>query len=95
MHLWRGPDDVLADERFSCHRPPAGLLRAKSGSCDLSIRDGSLRIVLSDWSPVEPAMYLYYPGHRRIPQGLRELIDVLREEIASESHVENIKAALT
>lgn len=58
------------------------------------LRDGSLRIVLSDWSPVEPAMYLYYPGHRRIPQGLRELIDVLREEIASENHADEIKAAL-
>lgn len=49
------------------------------------LRNGSLRIVLPDWSPVEPAMYLYYPGHRRIPQGLRELIDVLREEIVAES----------
>jgi hypothetical protein len=26
-------------------------------------------------------MYLYYPGHRRVPQGLKELIEVLREEI--------------
>lgn len=46
------------------------------------IREGNLRVILPDWSPVEPAMYLYYPGHRRIPQGLRELIDVLREELS-------------
>jgi len=46
------------------------------------IREGNLGVILPDWSPVEPAMYLYYPGHRRIPQGLRELIDVLREEIS-------------
>ncbi|CQQ28001.1 LysR family transcriptional regulator [Yersinia enterocolitica] len=49
-----------------------------------NLRNGNLRIVLPDWAPIEPAMYLYYPGHRRIPQGLRELIDVLREEIALE-----------
>jgi len=55
------------------------------------LRDGRLRIVLPDWAPVEPPMYLYYPGHRRIPQGLRELIDVLREEIAIENHVTNLK----
>jgi DNA-binding transcriptional LysR family regulator len=48
------------------------------------LRDGSLRVVLPEWSPTEPAMHLYYPGHRRIPQGLRELIDVLKEEIAAE-----------
>lgn len=48
------------------------------------IRDGRLIIVLPDWAPIEPAMHLYYPGHRRIPQGLRELIDVLREEIELE-----------
>lgn len=48
------------------------------------IRDGSLRVVLPDWAPTEPAMHLYYPGHRRVPQGLKELIEVLREEIALE-----------
>ncbi len=48
------------------------------------LRDGSLQTVLPDWAPVEPAMYLYYPGHRRIPQGLRELIDVLKDEIEAE-----------
>ncbi|WP_431022923.1 Transcriptional regulator (plasmid) [Erwinia rhapontici] len=48
------------------------------------IRDGSLRVILPAWSPTQPGMHLYYPGHRRIPQGLRELIDVLREEIALE-----------
>ncbi|WP_264651495.1 LysR substrate-binding domain-containing protein [Candidatus Symbiopectobacterium sp. NZEC151] len=45
------------------------------------IRDGSLRVVLPEWSPIEPPMYLYYPGHRRLPQGLKELIEVLHEEI--------------
>jgi len=41
---------------------------------------GELQIVLPDWAPTEPAFYLYYPGHRQVPPGLRELIEVLREE---------------
>jgi len=47
--------------------------------------NGALHVVLPDWSPVEPALCLYYPGHRRVPQGLRELIALLREEIAAEA----------
>ena len=42
------------------------------------IKTGELHIVLPDWSPIEPAMHLYYPGHRQVPQGLKELIEVLR-----------------
>lgn len=48
------------------------------------LRSGELRVVLAEWSPVEPAMYLYYPGYRTFPQGLRELCDVLREGMLEE-----------
>lgn len=51
------------------------------------IRDGSLRIVLPEWAPVEQPMNLYYPGHRRVPQGLKELIEVLREGIESDRKI--------
>ena len=51
------------------------------------IRDGSLRIVLPEWAPIEEPMYLYYPGHRRVPQGLKELIEVLREGIENEKRM--------
>lgn len=44
---------------------------------------GELQIVLPDWSPIEPAFHMYYPGRRQMPPGLRELIDVLRTESAS------------
>lgn len=44
------------------------------------IRRGELTVVLPDWSPVEPALHLYYLGHRQISQGLREFIDVLKED---------------
>lgn len=43
------------------------------------LKSGALREVLPQWAPTEPAMYLYYPGFRTAPQGLRELIEVFRE----------------
>lgn len=45
------------------------------------LESGRLREVLSDWAPTEPPMYLYYPGHRSIPQGLKEFIDLIRDDI--------------
>lgn len=62
----------------------AGIAYCLEQRVNTHLRDGSLRVVLPDWSPTEPAIYLYYPGHRRVPQGLRELIDVLREGIEQE-----------
>lgn len=44
---------------------------------------GELQIVLPDWCPVEPAFYLYYPGRRQMPPGLRELVDLFRAELPS------------
>lgn len=41
--------------------------------------DGRLVTVLDDWCPVIPGLYLYYPGHRHVPAGLRAFIDILRE----------------
>lgn len=46
------------------------------------IQSGELNVVLADWSPVEPAMYLYYPQNRSHLPGLRELIAVLRERMS-------------
>lgn len=47
------------------------------------LRSGELRVVLAEWATMEPAMYLYYPGNRTVPSGLRELIDVFREGMAT------------
>jgi DNA-binding transcriptional LysR family regulator len=41
--------------------------------------DGRLVTVLDDWCPVIPGLYLYYPGHRHVPAGLRAFIEVLKE----------------
>lgn len=51
------------------------------------LRAGTLRVVLADWAHVAPAMYLYYPDHRQLPPGLKELIALLREEIATEKRL--------
>lgn len=48
------------------------------------LKSGQLREVLPDWSPTEPAMYLYYPGHRSIPPGLKEFIDIIRDDLERE-----------
>ena len=44
--------------------------------------DGRLLPVLSDWCPAFPGFFLYYPGRRQIPAGLRAFIDVLRQRLA-------------
>ena len=43
------------------------------------IRRGTLVTVLDDWCPSIPGLFLYYPGRRHVPPGLRAFIDVLRE----------------
>ncbi len=40
---------------------------------------GALVPVLDDWCPAIPGLFLYYPGHRLVPPGLRAFIDVLKE----------------
>lgn len=38
--------------------------------------------VLSEWCCVIPGLFLYFPGNRHIPAGLRAFIDLLRQESA-------------
>jgi DNA-binding transcriptional LysR family regulator len=39
-----------------------------------------LAVVLGDWCPAIPGLFLYFPGNRHIPAGLRALIAMLREQ---------------
>ena len=43
------------------------------------IESGRLVGLLDDWCPSIPGLFLYYPGHRHVPPGLRAFIDVLKE----------------
>lgn len=43
------------------------------------LREGRLVQVLQAWCPQVPGLFLYYPGHRHVPSGLRALIEVVRE----------------
>lgn len=43
------------------------------------IESGKLVGVLDDWCPRIPGLFLYYPGHRHVPPGLRAFIDVLKQ----------------
>ena len=39
----------------------------------------ALVAVLEEWCPSIPGLFLYYPGHRHVPAGLRAFIDVLKQ----------------
>ena len=41
--------------------------------------DGRLVTLLDDWCPLIPGFFLYYPGRRHVPAGLKAFVDVLRE----------------
>jgi DNA-binding transcriptional LysR family regulator len=41
--------------------------------------DGRLVTVLEDWCPSIAGLFLYYPGRRHVPSGLKAFVDVLRE----------------
>lgn len=43
------------------------------------VRSGELRHVLADWSSTGAGFFLYYPGRRQLPAGLRILIDLVRD----------------
>jgi DNA-binding transcriptional LysR family regulator len=43
------------------------------------LETGKLCALLEDWCPAYPGLFLYYPGHRQVPAGLRAFIDLLKE----------------
>jgi DNA-binding transcriptional LysR family regulator len=56
-----------------------GIAYAVERSVRPLIDSGRLVSVLDDWCPEIPGLFLYYPGHRHVPPGLRAFIDVLKE----------------
>ena len=56
-----------------------GIAYVPERSAQPYIISGKLSTVLEDWCPRIPGLFLYYPGHRHVPTGLRAFIDVLKE----------------
>jgi DNA-binding transcriptional LysR family regulator len=57
----------------------AGIAYLSERAISPHLDSGDLQIVLSDWTPPTPALCLYYPGRRHVPQKLRAFIDLARE----------------
>jgi len=56
-----------------------GIAYVPDRSAQPFIDTGKLVTVLDDWCPSIPGLFLYYPGHRHVPSGLKAFVDMLRE----------------
>lgn len=56
-----------------------GIAYISDKSAQSYIEQGALVVLLDDWCPPIPGLFLYYPGHRLVPLALRAFIDVLKE----------------
>jgi DNA-binding transcriptional LysR family regulator len=56
-----------------------GIAYVPDRSAQADLDAGRLVTVLNDWCPPIPGLYLYYPGHRLVPPGLRAFITVLKD----------------
>lgn len=56
-----------------------GIAYVPDRSAQPYLETGKLVPVLTDWCPAIPGLFLYYPGHRHVPAGLRAFINVLKE----------------
>lgn len=51
----------------------------KSVTPTAAVKDGRLRLVLTEWSPLEEGFHIYYSSRRQLPTGLRLLIEFIQE----------------
>jgi DNA-binding transcriptional LysR family regulator len=56
-----------------------GIAYVPAHSAQSHLDSGRLVTVLDDWCPSIPGLFIYYPGHRHVPPGLRAFIDVVKE----------------
>jgi DNA-binding transcriptional LysR family regulator len=59
------------------------------------LRSGQLVRVLKEWSPSFEGFFVYYPGHRQVPTGLRAFIDMIRAARASAPARSSLKNPFT
>ncbi|KRP66967.1 LysR family transcriptional regulator [Pseudomonas orientalis] len=57
----------------------AGLMYFPQPLVEPYVKDGRLRLVLTEWAPLEDGFHIYYSSRRQLPTGLRLLIDFIRE----------------
>ncbi len=57
----------------------AGLMYAPEPLIAPLVAEGSVRVVMEDWSSPGPGFYAYYSSRRQLPTGLRLLIELVRE----------------
>lgn len=58
-----------------------GIAYVPEHAARMRLGEGRLALVLAEWCPAIPGLFLYYPGHRQVPPGLRAFIEVLREAL--------------
>ena len=56
-----------------------GIYRGMHLSLDRLLEDGSLKLVLEDWSTPAPPIYVAYVSHRNIPSKIRAFVDFMIE----------------
>ena len=57
-----------------------GIAYVPNGSALPHIERGQLVTLLDDWCPEIPGLFLYYPGRRHVPPGLKAFIEVVKEQ---------------
>ncbi len=57
----------------------AGIAYVPERSARPYLDNNRLAVVLDDWCPSIPGLFLYYPGNRHVPPALRAFIEVLKE----------------
>lgn len=57
----------------------AGLMYFPEPLVEPYVKDGRLRLVLTEWSPLEEGFHIYYSSRRQLPTGLRLLIEFIQE----------------
>ena len=57
----------------------AGLMYGPEPLIAPFVAAGSAKLVLEEWSSVEPGFFIYYSSRRHVPAGLRVVIELIRE----------------
>ena len=68
-----------AELMTECAAGGLGIAYVSDRSARPYLEAGTLVGVLDDWCPWIPGLFVYYPGHRHVPPGLRAFIEILKQ----------------